>query len=214
MTVQAMDTGAPLVLGGWLPDDVEGGRTGRPDILIKAGHGYLPADVKHHLTLKRAKVKCVLVSSLASPDERREAMGWTATTHRYEDGLQLGHYSRMLQACGYHAGPEWLSGAILGTTQLEVTPGQDPELVFAWHNLTEPLLFTFSRTRGKTRRSLLERYDHEHAFRVKVADVARRATGADDDLQPWSNRLDRTNAAGAPTSSGAHSRWAKTTRRV
>ena len=52
MTVQAMDAGAPLVLGGWLPDDVDGGRTGRPDILIKAGRGYLPADVKNHLTLK------------------------------------------------------------------------------------------------------------------------------------------------------------------
>ena len=184
MTVQAMDEGAPLVLGGWLPDDVEGGRKGRPDILIKAGRGYLPADVKHHFTLKRAKVKCALVSSLASPDERLEAMGWTATAHRYEDGLQLGHYTRMLQACGYHPGPEQLWGAVVGTTQLEVTPGQDLELVFAWHNLAEPLFFTFSRTLGKTRRSLLERYDHEHAFRVKVADNARRATGADDDPQP------------------------------
>ena len=114
MTVQAMDEGAPLVLGGWLPDDVEGGRKGRPDILIKAGRGYLPADVKHHFTLKRAKVKNALVSSLASPDERLEAMGWTATAHRYEDGLQLGHYTRMLQACGYHPGPEQLWGAVAG----------------------------------------------------------------------------------------------------
>jgi predicted RecB family nuclease len=184
MTVRALDGGAPLVLGGWLPDDVEGGRTGRPDILIKAGSGYLPADVKHHLTLKPAKAKCALVSSLASPDERLEARGWTATTHRYEDGLQLGHYTRMLQACGYHPGPEQLWGAVLGTTQLEVTPGQDAELVFAWHDLAEPLYFTFSRTRGKTRRSLMERYDHEHAFRVKVADTARRVIGADDDPQP------------------------------
>jgi hypothetical protein len=46
VTVQAMDAGAPLVLGGWPPDDVEGGRTGRPDILIKVDCGYLPADVK------------------------------------------------------------------------------------------------------------------------------------------------------------------------
>ena len=73
---------------------------------------------------------------------------------------------------------------MLGTSQLEVTPGQGPELVFVWHNLDEPLVFTFSRSQGKTRRSLLERYDHEHAFRVKVADNARRVTGADDDPQP------------------------------
>jgi predicted RecB family nuclease len=171
-------------LGGWLPDDVEGGRTGRPDILIKAGRGYLPADVKHHFTLKRAKVKRALVSSLASPDERLEATGWTATTHRYEDGFQLAHYTRMLQACGYHPAKEQLWGAVLGTSQLEVTPGQGPRWVLAWHNLAEPLFFTFSRSRGKTRRSLLERYDHEHAFRVKVAHNARRAIGGDDDPQP------------------------------
>lgn len=184
ITEQAIEAGAPLVLGGWLPDDVEGGRTGRPDILIRVERGYLPADVKHHLTLKRAKATRALVSSLASPDDRLEAAGWTATAHRYEDGLQLGHYTRMLQACGHHPGPEQLWGAILGTTRLEVTAGQDPQLVFAWHNLTEPLFFTFSRTRGKTRRSLLERYDHEHAFRVKVADTARLVTGTEDDPAP------------------------------
>jgi len=69
-TVQALDAGVPLILGGWLPDDVGGGRTGRPDILVKVDGGYLPADVKNHLTLKRAKVKAALVSSLASPGER------------------------------------------------------------------------------------------------------------------------------------------------
>ena len=111
--------------------------------------------------------------------------GWTAaTTHRYEDGLQLAHYTRMLQACGYHPGPEQLWGAVLGTSRLEATPGQGPELVFVWHNLDEPLGFTFSRSQGKTRRSLLERYDHEHGFRVKVAETARRVTGGDDDPQP------------------------------
>ncbi len=146
MTMRAMGGGAPLILGGWLPDDVEGGRKGRPDILINAGRGYLPADVKHHFTLKRAKVRSANVSFLASPDERLDAMGWTATAHRYEDGLQLAHYTRMLQACGYHPGSEQLWGAVLGTTQLEAAPGQDPELVFVWHDLAEPLYFTFSRT--------------------------------------------------------------------
>ena len=51
-TVHAMESGAPLVLGGWLPDDVAGGRTGRPDLLVKVAGGYLPADVKHHSTVK------------------------------------------------------------------------------------------------------------------------------------------------------------------
>jgi hypothetical protein len=44
-TVQAMESCAPLVLGGWLPDDLVGGRTGRPDLLVKLASGYLPADV-------------------------------------------------------------------------------------------------------------------------------------------------------------------------
>ena len=55
---------------------------------------------------------------------------------------------------------------------------------FVWHDLDEPLVETFSRSRGKARRSMLERYDHEHAFRVKVAENACRITGCDDDPQP------------------------------
>jgi predicted RecB family nuclease len=185
MTVRAMDAGAPLVLGGWLPDDVEGGRKGRPDILIKVDRGYLPADVKNHLTLEPAKVKNANMSPLAFPDVRLPVTGWTAaTTHRYEDGLQLAHYTRMLQACGYHPEPEQLWGAVLGTSRLEVTPSLGPEWVFVWHDLNEPLGFTFSRSRGKARRSLLERYDHEHGFRVKVAETARNITGGDNHPRP------------------------------
>jgi predicted RecB family nuclease len=183
-TVQALDAGVPLILGGWLPDDVGGGRTGRPDILVKVDGGYLPADVKNHLTLKRAKVKAALVSSLASPGERGEVAGWTATGHYYEDGLQLAHYTRMLQACGRHPGPDRLWAAIVGSSQLEATPVRSSELVFVWHDLNKPVRLTFSRSRGKARRSLLERYDHEHRFRVKVAHTAQQVTGSDDDPQP------------------------------
>jgi predicted RecB family nuclease len=182
-TVQAMDSGVPLILGGWLPDDVEGGRTGKPDILIKVDGGYLPADVKNHLTVKRAKVKGTSVSSLASPGEQWEAAGWTATGHYYEDGLQLAHYTRMLHACGYHPGPDHVWAAVVGTSRLEAAPGQAAELVFVWHDLNAPVRLTFSRSRGKTRRSLLERYDHEHGFRVKVAHTARQVVGACDDPQ-------------------------------
>jgi hypothetical protein len=186
-TVQAMDAGAPLILGGRLPDDVEHGRTGRPDILIRIESGYLPADVKNHQTLNPLKTekRASAISSIASPDLRFPLAGWTAaTTHRYEDGLQLAHYTRLLQANGYHPGVEHLLGAVLGTSQLEMTPGASPQLVFVWHNLDEPLVPTFSRSRGKKLRSLLERYDHEHAFRIKVAETARRVTGGDDDPRP------------------------------
>ncbi|MFN8090476.1 MAG: ribonuclease H-like domain-containing protein [Mycobacterium sp.] len=173
-TVAAMDAGAPAILGGWLPDDVGGGRKGRPDILIAAGGGYLPADVKHHRNLEPKAKTTAHVASLDSPSRWQRVGGWSAATlYRVSDGLQLAHYTRMLQACGRHPGPHMLWGAVLGTTV--VATSADLERVLTWHDLTEPLGFTFSRSRGKARRSLLERYDHEHAFRVLVADAARQA---------------------------------------
>src|SRR5690606_29735666 len=56
-THQAMDDGVDLVLGGWLVDDTERGRKGRPDLLIRYGESagratYLPGDVKGHLIVK------------------------------------------------------------------------------------------------------------------------------------------------------------------
>ena len=182
-TLADMESGVPLVLGGWLPDDPLGGRTGKPDILVKVEGGYLPADVKHHKTLKAAKVKTKPVSSLAQPDLWWDAPGLTASSHYYEDGLQLAHYTRMLQACGFHPGEDRLFGAILGTSLMAMS-GPDPELVFVWHDLTRLTRATFSRSRGKVFRSVLERYDHEHAFRVKVAATAALITGAGDDPVP------------------------------
>jgi predicted RecB family nuclease len=184
-TVHAMESGAPLVLGGWLPDDVAGGRTGRPDVLVKVEGGYLPADVKHHSTVKPRNTTSALTSAVASPDKWCEVPGWTAaTSHRYEDGMQLAHYTRMLQACGHHPGPEMLRGAVLGTSQVAVTPADSAGLAFVWHDLGEPLVETFSRSQGKARRSILVRHDHEHAFRVKVAENACRIAGSDDDPRP------------------------------
>ena len=62
-TTDAMASGARLILGGQLPYDPAGRRTGRPDILVRDGEAptgrgtwaYLPVDVKHHLTLQDAR---------------------------------------------------------------------------------------------------------------------------------------------------------------
>ena len=180
-TVEAMDSGAPLILGGWLPDDPHGGRTGRPDLLIRVEGGYLPADVKSHKTLKAAKTKTAMVSTLDRPAQRFDLAGWSSSEakKRFRDGMQLAHYTRMLQVCGQHAGP--LAGAILGTSDVALVSGGEPGLVLVWHALDEPLYDTFSRSAGKKKRSLLERYDHEHGFRLKVARTAARITGEADD---------------------------------
>lgn len=182
-TLAAMQAGAPLILGGWLPDDERGGRTGRPDILVRVDGGYLPADVKHHKTLAPAKQATRSIAPLNHPDQWRDVPALTASAHHYQDGLQLAHYTRMLQACGFHPGPDRLLGAIVGTSTVALS-GADRERVFVWHDLSKPTRPTFSRSRGKVLRSVLERYDHEHEFRVKVAATAARITGAADDPEP------------------------------
>lgn len=182
-TVSAMAAGVPLILNSWLPDDADGGRKGRPDVLIRVGDGYLPADIKSHVTLKSAKKVTSTVSRPGTPAQRFELRGWScAAKHRFADGMQLAHYTRMLQACGYHAGPGW--GAVLGTSTVAAAPGEEPGLLFTWIPLDEPLYQTFSRSEGKKIRSLLERYDHEHGFRLKVADTALRIVGRPDDPEP------------------------------
>jgi hypothetical protein len=124
------------------------------------------------------------VSSLANPGILLDSERSTTTSeYYYTDCLQLAHYTRMLQACGLHPGNGSLIGAILGKS-LVTLAGVDPELVFVWHDLAAPARYTFSRSRGKVRRSLLECYDHEHDFRVRVATTARRITGSGDDPEP------------------------------
>lgn len=172
-TVQAMHDGRAVILGGRLPDDLAGGRGGKPDVLLRSldGPGFYPADVKGHLVLD-AKGVGGLVSSLAAPIHRVPS-DTHALRHREEDLLQLAHYRRMLEACGQATVDSF--GAIIGN---------DPEPRLAWYDLTEPLFRTFSRTTGALKRSALERYDHEQQFRVRVAKVAQQRTGSPDDPEP------------------------------
>ena len=168
-TVAALTAGTAVVLGGRLPDDRAGGRTGKPDALVRAdGGGYHPADVKAHKVLSRHG-EGALVATLDRPrlaDAQICALGlrWDE-----RDLLQLAHYWRMLEACGYAAAEPW--GAIIGT-----------EGELGWYDLTEPAYVTFSRSEGKKTRSALERYDHEHDFRVRVARVAQQRTS--DSVEP------------------------------
>ncbi|SDF40525.1 RecB family nuclease, putative, TM0106 family [Blastococcus fimeti] len=188
-TMRHLAAGTGLLVGGRLPDDLPGGRIGKPDLLIRAEDrpdgrpGYHVGDIKHHLTLQRQPDAEALVSLAPAPG-RADAVVRTGVTlrigDREDDCLQLAHYWRLLEAAGHAAGAPW--GAVLGT---DGAKGYVPDpLVLSWYDLGEPLFTTFSRTAGKRRRSSLERYDHEHAFRVDVADVARRRTGAADDPAP------------------------------
>ena len=116
------------------------------------------------------------MSRLAEPAEvlTLEGMAPELST-RYDDYVQLAHYTRMLQAAGVHPGDDALMGAIIGSDDLGAVDPSGHALV--WLLLDEPLFKTFSRSKGQRKRSAIERYDHEHAFRLKVAQVARARTG-------------------------------------
>lgn len=165
-TLVAMDTGASVILGGWLPDDPVGGRTGRPDLLLRVDGGYLPGDVKAHKLLAKRKRGTASLATLADPVHPADVDGWGVNASaRFDDYLQLAHYWRMLEALGRTTGAA--RGVIIGTDRVQ----QDaPAAVHL--DLAAPLFETYSRSRGTAKRSALERYDHEHGFRVEVARAA------------------------------------------
>jgi hypothetical protein len=54
-----------------------------------------------------------------------------------------------VQACGRHPGHALMIGAIVGISEVPITSDAPPERVLAWHDLAEPVAFTYSRSRGK-----------------------------------------------------------------
>lgn len=166
-TLQAMAEGAELILGGRLPIDEGGRRSGKPDILIRAGtrpHGsatYHPVDIKHHKTLdprERDKQPPGLVSALSQPGLSGAQPDNACTVRSLRsDSLQLAHYHRMLEACGRAAEEPW--GGIIGK-----------ERRVAWIDLGVP---RFRATwKGHDDESALERYDFEFGFRLDVLAAA------------------------------------------
>lgn len=174
-TVEAMAAGVEVIIGGRLPDDIEGGRTGRPDLLLRVEEAsYVPGDVKGHLTVRRSRGE-LGYSRLAEPGERRTASGRSARTERLDDHLQLAHYWRMLEAIG-RAPAAAPTGFIIGTDDLPDL--DDSGRVLTWLDLAAPLFETYSRSRGRAKRSAMERYDHEQGFRLKVATASARGEPA------------------------------------
>lgn len=191
-TVAAMDDGVELILGGWLPDDTAGGRTGRPDLLLRLDAGgvpsYVPGDVKAHKTTQARKTGRLRYSTLADPASVHEADGLAPLGHdRIDDYLQLAHYWRMLNACGRAPTTHPPRGFIIGTDGLV---DLDPSgYVLAWYDLDVPLFATFSRRQGRAKRSALERYDFEFGIRHEIASVASRRNGSVNDPDPVVNPI-------------------------
>lgn len=174
----AMRAGVPLVIGGLLPRDLAGHRRGRADLWVRGRRadgrpGYHPVEVKRHRICEKATRETVpaRIAALGRPfAEEATERPELAVAYRRRDGdlLQLAHYWHLLEAAGLAADEPW--GGLIGTDLVDGTP------VVTFVGLAEPALRTFSRSseEGWKKRSPLERYAHEHGFRVEVAQVAMR----------------------------------------
>ncbi|MCC2592131.1 TM0106 family RecB-like putative nuclease [Tessaracoccus sp. OS52] len=182
--LKAMSDGVGVIIGGVLPLDLAGHRSGRADVLVRGDDtpdgrpGYWPMRVKNYRVLERqvggTDLRYSTIADLGTlevlPDLRYRAFRQGAL-------LELAHVWRLLETAGF-ASATPLAG-IVGTDRIPVD-GSEPTA--AWIRLDQRFLRTFSRTSptGHRLRSALERYDHEHGFRVHVAEQAMLRTGVDD----------------------------------
>jgi predicted RecB family nuclease len=176
-TSVATAAGSRLIIGGRLPTDHAGRRTGEPDLLVaSAGSGYRPVDIKHHRSLAERTAESnadpALCSGLDDPGrEAADADAAMAARKRRGDLLQLAHYQRMLEAAGLAAG-DGRYGGIIGV-----------ERVVVWYDLDAPVWRTPSSS-GRTRlRSSMEVYDFEFDFRLDIIAVAV-ASASDSAVMP------------------------------
>lgn len=182
-SVPFAQAGAPVIVGGVLPLDLVGHRSGRADLLVRGDDtpdgrpGYWPVRIKTYSVVEKQLGATHLSASplddLATlsvlPDLRYRA-------YRETTLLELAHVWRLLEACGY-ASATPLAGVIGQDKRTSESVDQ-----VVWVRLDHRFIRTFSRTapEGHRLRSALERYDHEHGFRVHVAESAKQRTGVDD----------------------------------
>ncbi|WP_425310372.1 TM0106 family RecB-like putative nuclease [Ammonicoccus fulvus] len=177
----ALQAGIPVIIGGLLPFDFNGHRSGRADLWVRGADtvdgipGYHPVVIARRLvTEKRQSGRnqwSVPASGLAAPAFVDAETIDNRAIRTQRDGvlLQVAHYWRLLEASGHAASGTPVAG-IIGTDDYHGL-GQ-PSIT--WIDLNEPIIRTFSRSSetGWALRTVLERYDHEHDFRVKVAENA------------------------------------------
>ncbi len=165
-TAAAIAAGTGLVIGGRLPVDEVGRRVGEPDLLVvvPGTSSYRAVDIKHHLTLEAA------TDGVASQRSTLEDLVFESATadpllvarKRKSDLLQLAHYQRMLETLG-HAATDGRVGGIIGV-----------ENTVTWHDLDAPIWLTPSASGRQKRRSTMDVYDFEFAFRLDIMAVAAR----------------------------------------
>ncbi|AXE38064.1 TM0106 family RecB-like putative nuclease [Acidipropionibacterium virtanenii] len=182
-TSRALDDAAPVVIAPLLAASASGHRKGSPDALVQAGRtadgrpGYLPVHITPHPVLERhhTHAEFTWLSPLDDASPLTAALSTEQTFRSGRQGplLQAAHFWRLLDDLGLLPAPDFpgLAGrrlaGLIGTDTLD--PADSP--VASWLDLDHRFIRTYSRTAasGWRRRSVLDRYDHEHAFRVAVA---------------------------------------------
>ncbi|XGP72629.1 TM0106 family RecB-like putative nuclease [Actinokineospora auranticolor] len=155
-TLAAMAAGAGYIWAAQLPRDVDAGRRGTIDLLVRTTAGYVPVlVVRHKVTDPGSGARTAPLTDLAvvggTPDQTRKIRP------QPRDQLRLAHARRLLQAAGYADERTSLAGVV----------GMDGDVV-VWHDLEAP-----TWPGGRT---ALAEYDSRFADRVAVATAA--ATGA------------------------------------
>ncbi|MFT4109264.1 TM0106 family RecB-like putative nuclease [Propionicimonas sp.] len=181
----ALAAGTDVVIGGLLPRDRDGHRSGRPDLLVRDGSGYVPGTVKYQrvVDVRRDDLPATF-SALADLPARAMSTGWRYRWHwRWQNSLQLAHLWRLLGATGHQAVRPW--GLVIGNDEIE---GEGTRAT--WLDLTEPAV---PPAPGQVAEqgapgdpippvSALARYDHEFALRVDIAELASAAEPEDPPL--------------------------------
>ncbi len=178
----AMAAGTPVIIGGLLPRDWEGHRSGRADLLVRdpAG-GYFPGMVKYQrLTDPRKDDLPYHYSDLDDLTTRLTGTGRRYRWHwRWANTLQLAHLWRLLGPTGHQAaaGPWALA---VGNDDI------DGAVRASWLDLTEAAAPAnpeqLAAAAQPSQVSALARYDHEFAARVRLAGTAAAAAPEDPPL--------------------------------
>ncbi len=186
-TTAAMAEGMPMIVGGELPVDWEQHRRGTVDLLLRDEDGtdgrpvYHPVVVTHHPVLAAVAKghDTQLIASLTSPfrlKARPKARRFRIETCA-PDLLRLAHLRLLVDWAGYGADRDW--AAVIGPAAVDRSRGY----AVVWIDLRERQVPAFAYASGSQWRkySPLSRYQHEHRFRVRVANHALQQTGGDSE---------------------------------
>lgn len=184
--LSAMRDGYDVILGCLLPRDWDAHRSGRPSMLVRDPEGgYHPVQIKYHRVLEgRPPGPGLKASALPDPMQRVSVPGRGFKWGRLNAALQVAHYRRLLEATGMAASHPW--AGIVGLDRIPLPDRPEPAPVITWIDLERRCVTPNPRdaTDAPELLTTLERYDAEHAYRVRLAQSASEASGGETLLTP------------------------------